>query len=294
MKRWIVSGWHGECEDIKMYSPTLDDAKRTFPNAVISEIDDSEHVPFIKCIIKKSDKLYEVCKNGYQLQEFFNYISDIGKFTIILFKDLRDNHYYDYMEYSHYKKYSYIHPLLKTMTTPQKFYEEFITKSDFSFEIISITKCPGNGEKLAKPTDLKGVNQIGSVKFSKALNGVFVCGNDLYIKCNDYFSPSLETQPQDVGTSLSYRVKKYLGKAKTEKFIYADSWGDIVLKQKAWLKFSGFISLLPHYNDTQIADMCCEKIQRHHHLKDELEVEWHIMFEDICKLVRNSKKGGQV
>ncbi len=292
MKRWLVSYFDGKQINLKLYYPTLDDVKATYPNAIISELDDVEHIPFINAIIDRSIKQSEYSKNGYEIREVYSYTSDIGSFTIILSKDLRDNHYYDYVEYLHYKKYSLTIPVLRTITTPQEFYEKFIVYSGFEYEIVSITKHPGNGEKLPKPAELKGVNQIGSAKFSKASNGVFICGKDLYIRCNDYFSPTMKAAPEDIGTPLSYRANKYIGGKKVHnKFIYADYWGDIVLKQKAWLKFSGFINLLQYYNDVQVANMCCDKIQQYHHWNDRLEVEWQIMFENICKLVRNYKNG---
>lgn len=291
MKRWLVSYYDGEQRDLKLYYSSMDDVKSIYPNAVISEFDDTEHIPFINAIIEKSSKQLDVSKNDYELREVYSYISGFGRFTIILSKDLRDNHYYDYLEYSHYKKHSLTLPVLRTVTTPQKFYEEFIANSRLNFEIISITKRPGNGEKLPKPVELKGINQLGSVKFSKASNGVFICGNDLYIRCNDYFSPTMKIAPENIGIPLSYRVNKYLSRKVHEKFIYVDCWGAIVLKQKAWLKFSGFVSLLSYYNDVQISNMCCDKIQQYHHWDDNIEVDWQIMFEGICKLVRNYKSG---
>lgn len=289
MKRWLVSYFDNGQKNLKLYYPSIDNVKEIYPNATITEFDDTKHIPFINAIIKKSSKQYEINKSDYELQEVYEYISDFGRFTIILSKDLRDNHYYDYLKYTHYKQHSFVLPVLSTITTPQEFYEEF--GSDFNFEIVSLTKKPGSGEKLNKPAELKGINQIGSVNFSKTSNGVFVCKNDLFIRCNDYFSPIKKTAPEDVGTPLSYEANKYLnGKKIIDKFIYSDCWGAIILRRKAWLKFSGFISLLPYYNDTQIANICCEKIQQYHHWNDKLEANWQIMFEDICKLLRKELK----
>lgn len=292
MKRWLVSYFDNGQINLKLYYPSMEDVTALYPNAIISEFDDTEHISFINAIVEKSSKQFEIIVNNYRLLEVYNYVSDFGRFTIIFYKDLRDNHYYDCLEYLHYKKYSLVLPVLRTVTTPRKFYEEFIANPELNYEIISITKRPGNGEKLPKPIELKGINQLGSVKFSKASNGVFICGNDLYIRCNDYFSPMMKTALEDVGTSFSYRAKKYLGKQKiNEKFIYADNWAAIVLKRKAWLRFSGFVGLLTYFSDVQVAIMCCEKIQQYRHWNDSLEVEWQIMFEDICKLVRNYKSG---
>jgi len=103
---------------------------------------------------------------------------------------------------------------------------------DIKFEHLSI------GNKLPKPKELKNVKSF-SVDYipKKCKCQVFILNNDVYVKHNDYFSPSLRT-PNDKGTPLSYRIKKYFNQDRRERFLYPDTWGDIVLRQRAWLKIT--------------------------------------------------------
>ena len=40
---------------------------------------------------------------------------------------------------------------------------------------------------------------------------------------------------EDIGAPLGNLAKKYLDQNKKNKFIYPDSWGDIVLRNEAWI-----------------------------------------------------------
>ena len=95
---------------------------------------------------------------------------------------------------------------------------------------------------------------------------------------------------EDIGTPLSYRANKYLGKAMKKKFIYDDNWGEIVLRRRAWIKFSGYMDYFKEFNRVVIANMCCNKIDKYHYFDEDLSVEWHNMFEDVYGLVKEYER----
>jgi hypothetical protein len=112
------------------------------------------------------------------------------------------------------------------------FYKEPI---NIEFNIYSFRK---HGEaKLSKPKELKGLKLSFSVDYipKKCKCGVFVFNGDAWIKHNDYFSQSMSLPPEDQGKGLEYLANKYCNKQRKTKFIYGDSFGDIVLRQEAWI-----------------------------------------------------------
>lgn len=91
--------------------------------------------------------------------------------------------------------------------------------------------------KLKKPVELKGVKKNFSVDYipKKCKCDVYIVGNNTWVMHRDYFSPSLELKEEDIGAPLSVLCEKYLEKNRGKKFIYDDAWGDIVLKNEAWI-----------------------------------------------------------
>ena len=69
---------------------------------------------------------------------------------------------------------------------------------------------------------------------------VFIKGNDVWVKHRDYFSPSI-CEPEDYGKSLNQLCEKYMGKERSKKFVYEDSWGDLVARSEAWIKLEGLM-----------------------------------------------------
>lgn len=106
------------------------------------------------------------------------------------------------------------------------------------FLILSHRFC--GQPKLRKPRDITGVAPAFSVDYipKRARCQVFVKEADAYIKHVDYFSPSLR-DPYLIGTPLEVRAKKHLSVDRKKKFVYGDSWGDIVLRSEAWVKIEG-------------------------------------------------------
>ena len=102
--------------------------------------------------------------------------------------------------------------------------------------IVYSTRLYGQ-PKLSKPKELKGIKQSFSVDYipKKCKCQVFIKDDDVWVKHRDYFSSPMRVAFEDIGMPLSYKVKKYLGQKKAEKFAYPDSWGDIILRNEAWL-----------------------------------------------------------
>ena len=238
-----------------------------------------DNIEYINQIIGSSKK-YDYIDSD---TEMYAYHRDIGDFKIILFKD-SGGKYLDLLKYCHRPYHSFVEPISYTLTTPKDFCNDFLTAKPFSFEILSITAVSGKKVNIQKPKELKGIKQCGSAKLLKCKNPVFILGDDLYLQCNDYFSPTLFTK-EEVGTPLSYRAKKYCSKGIPEKFIYADNFGEIVLRRKAWLKFSNFLYILKHLNKPAVADLCLNKIAEcQGFCKNDIGAEYRNMLEDVCEI----------
>lgn len=145
-------------------------------------------------------------------------------------------------EYLDGLQYKTKNDILWTYSTPKEFYDNFCNNDKkLKFILYSFRKY---GEpKLEKPKELKGIKQSFSIDYipKKCRCPIFINGNDIWVQHNDYFSPTMEIEKEDIGMPLSYKVKKYCSKSKSEKFIYPDSWGSIVLRQQAWIKIENLI-----------------------------------------------------
>lgn len=106
-----------------------------------------------------------------------------------------------------------------------------------NLEIYSFRKY--GQPKLEKPSELKGLKQIGSANFNKHCKcPIFVLNDDVWIKHRDFFSETFEpTDSNDIGADLSTICKKYFNQEKkcVKDFVYSDTWGDVVLRNEAWL-----------------------------------------------------------
>lgn len=104
---------------------------------------------------------------------------------------------------------------------------------------------------------MQNIKPIVSVKFHQRCNPqIFMKDNDVWVKHTDYFS-QMWRPPKNERTDMStnYYCKKYFGKAKREKFCYADMWGSIILRNEAWIKICNLVPLCKHLeiNCLQIA-----------------------------------------
>lgn len=105
------------------------------------------------------------------------------------------------------------------------------------YSVHSITSP--NKPKITKPSELRGIKQITSIPYiqDRALCGIFLNGNDVWVKHTDYLGTTVDI-PHLVGVPLLTRMKVMGLKPKAKKFIYDDNWGSIVQKKQAWVKIS--------------------------------------------------------
>lgn len=107
--------------------------------------------------------------------------------------------------------------------------------------------------KLPKPKELKGIKQLFTIDYipKKCRCPIFIENDNLWIRHNDYFSPSMNLPNDEIGAPLDVLAKKYLDKDKSKKFVYSDAWGDIVLRQEAWIKLENLI----HWIDRDVFEL---------------------------------------
>ena len=297
MKRWLVHD--NSCNvDYRMYGASSEAICKAHPLLeVLQEVEDTEHLQFIDEIITNSTKIEEKPSSlPTCVKQLYKRITERGEVVIILYLDIADNHYYDICEFFESQNCKAVS--LKTLMSPEEFYLRYIKDSVIKYEVLSETRHPGCGEKLPKPAELKGIKSLGNVKRDRVGNQIYIKDNDLYIYTNDYFSPTW-CEFGDEGTPVSYSLNKLNEKygqnnVIRKKFGYDDNWSAIVLRNKAWLKITNFLSFFRQgLDDSQISWKCCRMVNRYHHWNeyDGVEVDWENMYEEICKLVRQNIKG---
>lgn len=149
---------------------------------------------------------------------------------------------------------------------------------------------------LKKPSILKGLKPSGSLVFipKKCTCPFFIKDDDVYIKHRDWCSPSCRLPDKLSGAPLT-KVCDHLGiKNKSEKFCYPDCWGDVVLRNEAWIVIRHAISydvralpFDPEYMHTFGFD--CVRA-----LADvlgvdwtELDLRWERFFDDLDRQIHN-------
>lgn len=283
MKRFNVNG-------AKLYYDDIETAKKNWSDIEnIYEIPNEEHLKYINEILEKSKVLAEI-KGERNKQIWLETYTPCGKCEIKLLKDMNDNTYYDYLLYRLHKNGALISPTLWTVSNPENFVKELLT-DDIEYTML----CRAN--KVSKPKELNGVKSIGSIPHIVNLRGsvkataqIFILNNDVYIKFNDYFSPAY-CKEEDIGTSLSYRANKYLDKRISQKFVYDDNWGEIILRRRAWIKISNVIPLMYQLDYVQLAKVLQMQQWKYHKFTDDCGAEeWQRTFESVVKCIKNYLK----
>ena len=281
-----------------LYAENLDVLKSNWKDYIDdgSEIElylNTEHLDYIDKIKSNTKYIGQYHKkNGYEIRECYNTTCFCGKVLIQLTLDTRDNTYLDYVQYQVWEWEYVLVPISWTVGTPKDFYNNIINVDRMKYVEYSFRSY---GEpKLTRPKELKGVKSIGSAEFiaKKCNTQVFVEGNNVWIKHTDYFSPIWKLPVGErIDMPLSYYLKKYFGKNKSEKFIYPDSWGSIVLRNDAWIKLDNLVPMCRYkeMNHTQIA----REILRQQKfvvgdMSDEVCLEWERYWERVVKLVREN------
>lgn len=231
-------------------------------------------------------------KNGYEIRECYSTTCFCGKVLIQLTLDTRDNTYLDCVHYQVWEWEYVLVPISWTVGTPKDFYNNIINVDRMKYVEYSFRS---HGDpKLTRPKELKGIKSIGSAEFitKKCNTQVFVEGNNVWIKHTDYFS-SIWRPPasERFDMPLSYYLRKYFGKNKSEKFIYPDGWGEIVLRNEAWIRLDNLVPMC-RYKEMNHAQIAREILRQQKFvisgMTNEVCLEWERYWERVVKLVREN------
>lgn len=288
MKRWILT-LEGNDYKPKIYAESAEKARQLFSSENVIDIQPYTNTEYLKDIeeIKTQSELLaeQKIKNG--TREWYKHNSPDGFVRIRLYKDLNGD-YYDIAEYQFMSNDSLVYPCTFTFSNPAKVVELFLA-APLSCEVVSY-RFYGQ-PKLAKPAELKGIKQSFSADFlsKKCSCPCFIKDNDLWIKHRDFFSAShIPSDKRDIGTPLTYRAEKYFGLNLTskDKFVYKDCWGDIVLRNEAWIVFRNFCQTIRHDKHKPIQSLVKTFLQTNVLTKyniNSLSNEWYRFFEDVIR-----------
>lgn len=260
-----------------LFYKTLEEATSRNPNCEIKESDDYRYLEYVDKILNIPHKI----KYDYRGREILIFNTGHSVIYVRLYKE--DDLYLDGLQYQEYKLGSLIKPITWTISTPEKFYNEILSLNSINIERHSM-RLYGQ-PKLAKPKELKGINRAFSIDFLKNCScQCFIKDNDIWIKHRDYFSSSLVNE-ETLGTPLEYRVKYYgINSKKSSGFIYADCWGDIVLRNEAWLVIKNIIPIAKTYNEYELSRILVTEFCKLEHInKYYLDTAWEFFFENIAK-----------
>lgn len=287
MNRWILT-LEGKEHKPLIYADTKEEAGKYFKDLNILEIKPYTNTDYLNDIefLKRNSTLIRTENKGEGIRELYEVKMPDGR---LIFKlSITDSIYLDFAMYQFMSKDCLIYPILFTMSNPKEVRDKFFGQP-MTCEIPTY-RIYGQ-PSLKKPSELKGVKQSFSVDFipNKCKCQCFVNGNDLWIKHRDFFSASHRPSQNDVGTPLTFRLEKYFGMNKDylEKFIYKDTWGDIVLRNEAWIVFRNFKPTIERATNsypikTLIKTFLESDVLKQNHIT-ELSIDWEHFFEKLCK-----------
>lgn len=273
MKRYLING-------LKLYYPDVATARSKHPGSEAEEIDDTEHLPYIDLLMAQSSgEIVTMQRPPSDIRYWFKAETPFGICEIILSKDAEDGHFYDFCQYRLHERGKLQIPVLWTISSPKSAYSELFTGKTGYFVLEM-------GKKPTKPKELKGMKPIGTVSFlDRAACQFFVVENDLFVKHTDYFSPSYR-RDEDIGTPLEYRARKYGMGEKKNKFVYADCWGDIVIRQVSWLKITNIMPLVKMMNPAQVSMEICRLMCEYHGFNQLNDPEWQRFWERAAVMLK--------
>ena len=211
----------------------------------------------------------------------------------VLFRPyIYDGEYLDGCEYQKHYCLRGMTPQAWILSNPKDFAEIYVMRHECAYQVVS--RGLYGQPKLKKPDAIKGVKSSFSVPFlihkgkPKAIFRCFVKGDDLYIKCTDYFSQSFQPpDPKDIGLPLDAMYRKYFGELpRGKKFVYTDCWGDIVLRNEAWLKFEGLIPWCKAERKWEIHIMLCCIFADSEKIKLNSGDDWAVFFERLSEKLK--------
>lgn len=245
---------------------------------------DKSHEEYIAKIKQRSEFLgYDRCNN-----EIYKCNCYKGYLIIQLAKDNTDDTYYDYAQYQEYKNSNFIIPITKVRSSPKEIYE-LINIQEPKY-IIHSHRYYGE-PKLSKPKELKGIQSIGkAIYISKHCEPqIFIKDNDVYIKHTDYFSYTWQPpKGERIDMPLTYYLEKYFNKSKNNKFAYPDCWGDIILRNEAWILLKDIIHLIETENITLSARkiLQLQRYDEYSFIDTSNECEWMNFWENVCRCIK--------
>lgn len=199
---------------MKLYYDSIEQDKKMWPDCTVSAIidDDMSYVKYVDNILSKSTKTLIDNKGRIVCQLVFAWGWTLFRFT------KQDGQWLDLCEYQLYNNNDKATTELWTLGKSEEVWNKIVNIDPKFIELQAV--CKSKGGKLTKPKELKGVNSIGSVKWCKASCAVFVVGDDIYIRHNDYFSPIwTPPDPEYRFAPLGVVIQHYFGKEKVKKFI---------------------------------------------------------------------------
>ena len=287
MKRWNVTNSKGYT--FKLYYETLEEVQKEWKDCTITECTDYEYLQYIQKIKDLSIETKQIYKSG-RLRELLKIPYLNGFMYIILFKD--NNCYYELLEYQVINNNALDFPITWTCISDiPKFYNEVLTRKPINIKLYSFRSY---GEpKLPKPKELKNIKQSFSVDFipKKCRCQCFIKDNDLYIKHRDYFSRVIG---DEYGESLLATCKRFgIETNKKEKFLYADTWGSIVLRNEAWILIENIVPIMTmeETNEIELREELIYKFEKLNKIRRyDLGTTWRIFFENVVKELKEYLK----
>lgn len=290
MKRWILT-LEGFNHQPKIYAESSDKAKEVFKSKKVIGVKpdlDRDYLKLIDIVTSKSKLLATQKIKNNKIREWYQCKISDGTIRFRLYKDLNDDLYFDIAEFQFMSNDSLVYPITFEYSNPQKLYDLFFCPELFCE--IPIYRFYGQ-PKMKKPSELKGVKQSFSVDWipKQCTCQCFAKDNDLWIKHRDFFSELHKPSPEDNGTPLSYRTKKYFGydKSYMDRFIYADCWGEIVLRNEAWIVFRNIKQTIIRGKHMPVKSMLKvfsqSDLLTKSHINVEHNEEWYMFLEKVCK-----------
>lgn len=277
MKQFLVKFKDKDAKEyeLKLFYRSLEECKKQNLTAInIEECLDYSYLEYI-------DKIKE---NGTKISDNFYKITIDNGFVFVRFYE-EDDLLLDFVEYQRHLDGLSGSDLGWTWLNPKKFYEMYIKNDISNMELYSF-RCYGE-PKLPKPKELKGIKQSFAVDFieDKCRCQCFVKDNDLYIKHRDYFSKPLEVEQEDFDKPLDYLCKKYLDKYKSGKFVYSDCFGEIILRNEAWIKVNNIIPKVDIMNSFSMGEYLFRMFKSMTGLRerDFLDTTWERFWENVSK-----------
>lgn len=264
--------------ELKLYYKDLETAQKNNPNCIITECKDYEYLEYIQKIKELSTDTLLDCKGREVLKIP---ISNGIAYVKIMNEDNLD---LDCVQYQIHNNNQFINPITWAMGSPEELYKNILNIKPIKFKVYKFRKY--GQPKLPKPKELNKIKVSFSVDFipNKCKCQCFIKDNDLWIKHRDFFSEEMKYEPEDFGTPLEYRARKYLDKNKSNKFVYPDAWGSIVCRNEAWIIFENIIPQVKLQSQYELTRNMVKEFARKHMIDwRELDNEWERFFENIVK-----------